>query len=117
MLADFGIRVPPAGDKVSVLRDSKLPVLVDTNRGGEPCDVEGVDVRASGEACVQNDSRLGLDSADFGWRRSGERARLNKGEPGSALLGLISDLRADEVTVAAAGTSVGGDGFRPVVNT
>lgn len=117
MLADFGIRVPPAGDNVRVLRDKKLPVFVETTRGGDPCEVEGVDVRASGDACVQKDSRLGLDSADFGWRRSGERARLNNGEPGSALLGLINDLRADEVTVATAGTSVGGDAFRPAVNT
>lgn len=27
-------------------------------------------------------------SADLGWRRSGESARRNNGEPGSALLGL-----------------------------
>lgn len=29
-----------------------------------------------------------LASADLGWRRSGESARRNNGEPGSALLGL-----------------------------
>lgn len=116
MLADFGIRVP-AGDSVSVLRDTELPVLVEANRGGDPCDVDGVDVSASGEACVQKDSRLGFDSADLGWRRSGDSARLKSGEPGSALLGLISDLRVDDATAAAAGTSVGGDAFRPAANT
>ena len=33
-------------------------------------------------------------SADLGWRRSGLKARRNKGEPGSALLGLLNDFLA-----------------------
>lgn len=64
---------------------------------------------------MQKESRLDLDSADLGWSRSGERARLRSGEPGSALLGLMSDFRVEDATTAA-GNNVGGDGFRFVAN-
>ena len=42
-------------------------------------------------------------SADRGWRRSGERARRNKGEPGSADLGR-DPIRATERCLAAGDT-------------
>lgn len=110
MLADLGSR--PTADTVetNALR-CVAPIFTDV-RGGDPCDVEGVEVSARGEAWLQKDSRRALDSADFGCSRSGDSARLRSGDPGSALLGLMSDLRADDV-----GANVGGDALRTAVNT
>lgn len=108
MLADLGRREPPADERPTAV--VAFPVA---SRGGEPRD-DGVDVSASGDAWLQKLSRRAFDSADLGCSRSGESALLRSGEPGSALLGRMSDLRAD---AAAAGTRVGGDGFRATANT